>query len=302
MLAQAAIGYHRAVRWTALLMTVPLAGGCKSAPAPVRSDDRIAPAPGGPPPGAASDREIVTFPSGNLTLHGVVYRPKTQGVSPAVLWNHGSYKEPMVAFDELGPMFVAHGWVFFGPFRRGQGLSADAGPYIDDEIDRAYAAGGSDAAARKMVRLLADEHLDDQLAAYAWLKTRPFVAPNRFAVAGNSFGGIETVLGAARVPYCAAVDGAGAAQTWARNAELRDLLVTATRESRVPFFFFQAANDFDLTPSRTLGAIVRASGPASEVKIYPPFGENHGQGHNFAWHGSAVWGADVLAFLDRHCP
>jgi hypothetical protein len=31
------------------------------------------------------------------------------------------------------------------------------------------------------------------------------------AVGGNSFGGIETVLGAERVSYCAAADGAGAA-------------------------------------------------------------------------------------------
>ena len=160
------------MRWTALLVAVPLAGGCKSAPGPVRGDDGVPREVAGPSPGAHGAREIVTFPSGTLTLHGVVYRPKREGASPAVLWNHGSYKEPMVAFDELGPAFAAHGWVFFGPFRRGQGLSADAGPYIDDEIDRANREGGSDAGARTMVRLLAGEHLDDQLAAYDWLRTR----------------------------------------------------------------------------------------------------------------------------------
>jgi dienelactone hydrolase len=290
------------VRWTALLVAVPLAGGCKSAPGPVRGDDGVPREVAGPSPGAHGAREIVTFPSGTLTLHGVVYRPKREGASPAVLWNHGSYKEPMVAFDELGPAFAAHGWVFFGPFRRGQGLSADAGPYIDDEIDRANREGGSDAGARTMVRLLAGEHLDDQLAAYDWLRTRPFVAPSRIAVAGNSFGGIETVLGAARVPYCAAIDGAGAAQTWAKSADLRDLLLRSVRASWAPLFFFQAANDFDLAPSNTLAAAARDAGKLAELRIYPPFGSNHGQGHNFAWHGSAVWAADVLAFLDGHCP
>jgi hypothetical protein len=37
-------------------------------------------------------------------------------------------------FDALGPVFASHGWVFFGPYRRGQGLSASAGPYIGDQI------------------------------------------------------------------------------------------------------------------------------------------------------------------------
>ncbi len=41
------------------------------------------------------------------------------------------------AFDALGPVFARHGWVFFGPYRRGQGLSASAGPYIGDQIDAA---------------------------------------------------------------------------------------------------------------------------------------------------------------------
>ena len=47
-----------------------------------------------------------------------------------------------------------------------------------------------------MVRLLVTDHLNDQLAALAWLRTQSFVDPDRVAVAGNSFGGIEVVLGA----------------------------------------------------------------------------------------------------------
>lgn len=37
-------------------------------------------------------------------------------------------------FDALGPVFAMNGWVFFGPYRRGQGLSASVGKYIGDEI------------------------------------------------------------------------------------------------------------------------------------------------------------------------
>ena len=81
---------------------------------------------------AAAD---VVFPSGDLTLHGVVYRPEGKGPFPAVVYNHGSAAGMLskTGFDALGPVFASHGWVFFGPYRRGQGLSASAGPYIGDQ-------------------------------------------------------------------------------------------------------------------------------------------------------------------------
>ena len=81
------------------------------------------------------------------------------------------------AADALGPVFAGHGWVFFMPYRRGQGLSADAGPYIMAEVNAAEARGGIRAAAAEVVRLLEHEHLDDQLAALAWLKRSGFVRP-----------------------------------------------------------------------------------------------------------------------------
>jgi len=34
--------------------------------------------------------EVVTFRSGELTLHGVLYRPDGAGPFPAVVYNHGS--------------------------------------------------------------------------------------------------------------------------------------------------------------------------------------------------------------------
>src|SRR5713226_8454450 len=147
-----------------------------------------------------SGTETVTFPSGNLTLHGVLYKPEGTGPFPAVVYNHGSAHGMLSseAFERLGPMFASHGWVFFGPYRRGQGLSASAGPFIGDEIAAAQKEGGIRAGATAMVRLLETDHLNDQLAALAWLRNQGFVRPDRIAVAGNSFGGIETVLGAER--------------------------------------------------------------------------------------------------------
>jgi carboxymethylenebutenolidase len=100
--------------------------------------------------------EIVTFPSGTLTLKGVLFKPEGAGPFPAVVYNHGSARGMLSqeAFDAVGPVFIRHGWAFFGPYRRGQGLSAQAGPYIGDEIDAAKKQGGIAAAAARMSRLL----------------------------------------------------------------------------------------------------------------------------------------------------
>jgi dienelactone hydrolase len=293
--------------------------------------------------------EIVSFPSGGLTLRGVLYRPEGSGTFPAVLYNHGSAPGLLnnQAFEELGPLFVRHGWVFFAPYRRGQGLSASEGPFIGDEIAAArnsrawqgaviavpcvlllfllvargrrgwarFAWGvglclaavlathvsASRAGAAMMVRLLEVEHLSDQVAAFHWLQSQSFVEKPRIATAGNSFGGVEAVLGAERIHYCAAVDASGGAESWARAPQLRARMTGAVRRSQAPIFFFQAENDYDLSPSRTLSAEMKSAGKAFELKIYPPFGNSPAAGHRFAWSGSRVWGADVFRFLNAYC-
>ena len=247
--------------------------------------------------------DVVTFPSGDLTLHGVLYKPEGAGLFPAVLYNHGSAPAMLSseAFEAIGPLFQRRGWVFFAPYRRGQGLSASAGPYIGDEIAAAVKKEGLHAGAQTMIRLLETDHLNDQLAALVWLRKQSFVQPQRIAVAGNSFGGIETVLGAEREPYCAAIDASGGAQSWVQAPELQALMTRAVRNSRAPIFFFQAENDFDLSPSRTLSAAMKDAGKAFEIKIYPPFGKSSQEGHSFAYLGSSVWAGDVFRFLEEHC-
>jgi len=216
----------------------------------------LAQAPLAKSPSAVS--EIVTFAAGNRTLHGVLYRPVGPGPFPSVLYNHGSAAGMLndQAFDALGPLFAGRGWIFFAPYRRGQGLSASAGPYIGDEIAQArrrglcqggalavpilalvsfgvlrrrrtgirigfvvaaglcaawaIRVGAQRATASTMVRLLGTEQFADQLASLEWLQRQSFVQPDRIAAAGNSFGGVEAVLGAERAHYCAVVDAAGA--------------------------------------------------------------------------------------------
>src|SRR5688500_15217660 len=141
--------------------------------------------------------QVVSFMSGTLTLQGVLYKPAGGGPFPAVLFNHDS--SPGMIGDEvlqaLGPHFVSRGWVFFAPWRRGQGLSENLGTYILHEIEAAWHKDGVAAAAAVLVRRHETDQLDDQLAGLTWLRTAAFVAPGRIAVAGSSYGGIQTVLG-----------------------------------------------------------------------------------------------------------
>jgi dienelactone hydrolase len=248
--------------------------------------------------------DVVPFASGVLVLHGVLYRPAGAGPFPAVLYNHGSAPGmlPVDAAEALGPSFAARGWAFFMPFRRGQGLSLSAGPYIMDEINAARAHGGTRAGAAKLVSLLETDHLDDQIAALAWLRAQAFIDPARIAVGGNSFGGIETLLGVEREAYCAGFDSAGAAQTWAAMPELQERLKRAVLGARAPVFFFQARNDYDLSPTEALSSAMKGAAKPFVAKIYPPFGSTAGQGHALGYFGFAVWADDVMAFLDEHCP
>jgi carboxymethylenebutenolidase len=300
-------------------------------------------------PQPAAVPETVAFQSGDLTLRGVIYRPEGPGPFPAVLYNHGSAPGMLnnQAFEALGPVFARRGWVFFAPYRRGQGLSAAAGPFIGDEIAAARSRriwlglmvaapsvlmlyfviarkrrrwfrgawglglavlavfaihlSATRAAAGTMVRLLETEHLDDQLAAFQWLEKQSVVDRTRIATAGNSFGGIEALLGAERIGYCAAIDASGGAESWATAPQLRVLMTRAARGSKAPAFFFQAENDYDLSPSRTLSTEMKDAGKVAEVKFYPAFGNSASEGHSFAWSGSAVWAADVFRFLETHC-
>ena len=203
------------------------------------------------------------------------------------------------AFEAIGPRFAARGWVFFAPYRRGQGLSAAAGPYIRDQIEAAGRSGGPAAASAALVHLLETDHLANQLAARAWLEAAPFVDPRRIAAAGNSFGGIETVYGVESAAYCAGIDAAGGAESWSRSPELQASMLRAVRAARAPIFFFQAENDVNLAPTRVLAAAMAAAGKRSEAKIYPAFGSSAEDGHAFAYRASEVWFDDALRFLSR---
>jgi dienelactone hydrolase len=247
--------------------------------------------------------EIVRFADASGPLAGELFKPPGPGPFPAVLYNHGSAPGMLnsEASRAIAPLFVRAGWVFFMPYRRGQGLSAQAGPYILDEVAAARRRGGKHEASVELVRLLATDHLQDQLHALAWLRSQPYVRSDRIALAGNSFGGIEAILGAAQAPVCATVAASAASDSWDDSPELQQLMKDAAGRSAAPLLLFQAANDFSQAPDQALLQIRQRAGKPVEYKVYPAFGTSAKDGHGFAYRGAQAWFADVLGFLARSC-
>jgi len=101
--------------------------------------------------------------------------------------------------------------------------------------------------------------------------------------------------------YCAGLDASGAAQSWAKSSALQKLMLDSVEKLKTPIFFFQAKNDYDLTPSRTLAKAMKALGKEHKIKFYSAFGKSKKDGHSFAYLGSSIWFNDAFQFLQKHC-
>jgi carboxymethylenebutenolidase len=240
---------------------------------------------------AAQPKEV-TFPSGQLTLHGFIYKPEGAGPFPAILYNHGSERKPG-GKPEIGNFFSGHGVVLFVPHRRGHGRSP-AGRQLDSLFDRGVSG---------MVALH-EIHLEDTTAALAYLRSLPYVDSGKVAVSGCSYGGIQTLLLAEKGQGLrAAVAFAPAAETWARSNSIQSRLVRAVRQTTIPILFVQAENDYDLTPSAVLAKEMETLGKPHKRLIFPPSGKTHEEGHGgFCFQGTRVWGDEVLSFLNVFMP
>jgi len=254
--------------------------------------------------------ETVVVPSGTLRLKAFFWKPDGPGPFPTVLFNHGSGGadadhtagfRTTEAAEKLAPLFLKHGYAFFYLCRRGQGLSADQGPFMQDLLQQEEAATGKEARQHLQFLLATTDHLDDLMAALSFLKTAPAIDAKRIAVVGNSFGGQITLLAIERDNSVrAAATFAAAADSWQRSPELRDRLRAAASKTTVPIMLIQAANDYNTAPSKELAEELRRLHKPCEIKIYPPVGQTSDDGHNFLYLGIPQWEHDVFEFLDQH--
>jgi len=242
--------------------------------------------------------QVVHYKSSERRLPGYLYKPAGDGSHPAVLWNHGSEKEPR-AMPELARFYTQHGFVFFAPIRHGHGNTD--GPYIVD-LQKAIAEKETDAAVSRREQVkLHDVYNEDVVVALAWLKEQPFVDSKRIIVSGVSYGGIQTLVTAQKgLGVRGFIAFAPGAMSYA-NVALRERMQEAVRNAKAPLLLLQAQNDYSIGPSELLAPLLKAKGPPSHSTVYPPFGktEQHGHGAFATWSlGTQLWGAEGLEFID----
>jgi carboxymethylenebutenolidase len=254
--------------------------------------------------------QTVDIPSGTLHLKAFLWKPAGPGPFPAVLFNHGSGGADAAhtagmpiteAAEKLAPLFLKHGYAFLYLFRRGQGLSADQAPFMQDLLQREEDAHGKEARQHLHFILVTGDQLDDVAAALSFLKTKPGIDAKRIAIAGHSFGGVLTLLTAERdTSVRAEVTFAAVANSWQRSPELRERLLAAVRKTSAPIMLIHAANDYDTTPGTALAAELDRLHKPHLLKIYPPVGQSTDEGHNFLYLAIPQWEPDVFKFLDEY--
>jgi len=254
--------------------------------------------------------ETIVVPTGKLRLKAFLWKPTGPGPFPAVLFCHGSGGAdadhtaglPITeAAEKLAPLFLKHGYAFLYLFRRGQGLSADQGPFMQDMLQREESAKGKESRQHLQFVLATTDHLEDVIAGFAVLKATPGIDPRRVAIMGHSFGGQLTLLAAERDNTIrAAVTVSAAAGSWQRSAELRERLLRAVDKSTAPIMLIQAANDYSTAPSYALSDELKRLHKPHLLKIYPPVGKTSDDGHNVLYLAIPQWEHDVFEFLDEH--
>jgi dienelactone hydrolase len=262
------------------------------------------------PPMPAASPEIVEVQSGTLHLKAYFWKPSGAGPFPAVLFNHGSGAEDAQhtagqtmadAAANLAPIFLKHGYAFFYLCRRGQGLSADQAPFMQDLLKREEAAKGKEARQHLHYVLVTGDQLDDSLAGLRFLKTAPGIDPRRIAVVGHSFGGVITLLSGERDQTIRAevTFGAGA-NSWKLSQELRERVLAAVSKTSAPIMLIHAANDFDTTPGTAVAGELERLRKPHVLKIYPALGRSPDDGHNLLYLAIPEWETDVFQFLDTN--
>lgn len=247
------------------------------------------------PESASPSYQDVFYSSGNLRIQAYLYKPGGDGPFPLVIYNHGTRdgrERTPSPFPYVGRMLTRAGYAVLVPERRGYGKSDGAIWWQE---------AGSDPS-RLIPRLQAET--DDVLAGIDYLRGLSHVDMKRLAVMGWSFGGVISMLAAARsTVFLAAVDQAGGALTWNANRHMRSALIEAAEKSTVPTLFMVASNDRTTASVTTLADIFKKRNVAHKLVIYEPFQSSQGTalGHAlFSSQGASLWENDVVEFLGRY--
>jgi len=242
-------------------------------------------------------REI-DFQSGAHHLKGYLFLPPGEGPFPLMICNHGSGIDKGtddVCRPGSAALLMSWGIASFLPHRHGYGNSS--GPAWREEVTAEF---GSDEYDRQLAARI-DRESDDVLAALQVVSALADIRADHIGVMGSSFGGINTLLAAAKTDrFRCAVEFAGAAMNWDRTPGLRRLMTDNARKLSQPIFFIQAENDYSIRPTNELAEALANTGKVVWSKIYPAFGVTSMEGHLVESRGVQLWADDVRVFLERY--
>jgi dienelactone hydrolase len=255
--------------------------------------------------------EVVTVPSGNLRLRGVIGRPRGDGPYPAYIQNHGSMtveeagRNPWtrITRDSLSDTLARNGYVVLLLARRGyKGSEGVALTYSQNQT-----SGGRSGRRAVDVMRGAEEEAGDVIAGLDYLSTLPYVDKERVGVGGVSLGGLVSVMAAARDSrFKALISMAGGYRQLAHGGDeawgpLQGVWESAARRIQVPVLILWAKNDMvlDRDVGRELEKDLRLAGKRVEMTVYPEFEQN---GHYIFSRpeGYPYFVPDAMRFLDRH--
>jgi dienelactone hydrolase len=250
--------------------------------------------------------DTVSVQSGKLTLKGLLWHPVGHGPFPTIIFCHGSYRDtdkiynPVQQISSLGPVFARHGFIYFGLFRRGVGLSAGQGVNSADLMDNAFKEKGLEGRNEVQLQQMLTDQLQDMVSGLRYLRGRKDVDTNRMAIVGHSFGGSLTLLVAEHDPRLkAAIIFSGGGYSWNLSPPLRARLIMAVRNINAPIMIIHDQNDYSTTPGYALDSVLNKLNKPHILKMYPKFGETPQEGHNLIFKSIATWESDVFKFLNE---
>jgi dienelactone hydrolase len=246
-------------------------------------------------PPAPLPAKTVWIPIGDLRLEATLYRPTAPARLPVVIFNHGSTGggaiSPRLTLRSPVParFFVERGFAVLAPMRRGRGAS---------DGDHAEGSG----CGRESLSIGVERAVADLDAVMAYVGEQPWADPTRVVMAGQSRGGMLSVVYAAQRPgrVRGVVNFSGGwTGHWcdASTSFNEDTFASAGRSRTVPMLWLYSENDRYYGPDAiaTYHRAFTRSGGNAALQLFPPIG---GDGHRLAGY-TEVWRKAVEDYLKR---
>ena len=254
-----------------------------------------------PSPTYAQNKLIEWAPTGlfddgkEILLEVVIYKPKKEGPSPTLIFNHGStdgnlsYAKVTYTAKALAKFFTDQGWLVPFPQRRGRGKSGGV-----------YDEGYSCSTERALAGF--ERALQDLDTAVKYLTARPDVNKEKMLLGGQSRGGILSIVyaGTRTHPFKGVINFVGG---WVSDRCVNAASINTASFRRGAGFrnqtlwlYGKADKFYSIQHSRkNFEAFIAEGGKGMFIEYAVPNSQN---GHAVLYHPS-LWEKTITSFLEN---